>query len=699
MNLGSEALEIPYPRFMVDDSSSVIEGRHKLLALVSEKLNTQDIEAEPKTPMPKERAIAIIQANERGRQNRWRIDQLVKIRKMQEEELQHKHSGAEALSVDAAVRKIQALARGFIARCRVRHSAEDELILIGMHEFWHDPSKEKMYQKLKENMERRKTIQALNKSNYDEAFLFAKEKVKELEGQEMREIIQEEINAWLLENLDPKTGFYPAFPRPDEGGSKYILNPPPRIEFAEEGKDKKGAVKKKSSVLKKVKLPEEGEDATARCPNFFRSHAMRSIRAYKEHWHDKDDSAILSQKHDPDILRSSLRPLIFEEVRVEVDHDTRIILNNIKKKLAAEAKFLKKDKPKESKGKGDESAKFVILDMGNKKSKKPPKDKSGQRSIESIFNELAENGIVQLCPQKSFNDFKGSDIVRTNIFDGSTVIEDPSLAQVRQLVTEYCVLPLASDFVHKNAPYAKSVLIYGGEGTGKTLLVHAACSAAGATFINLSPRNTDGKYPGSQLGKMLQMAFKIARIMAPTIIYIDEAELVFIKDKKKLRASGLKDKSSRIKKSLVKELSQLHPGDRVLLVGTSSKPQNAPSKAASLMTLFAKKIYVPYPDYASRVILWRTFLERHGAVLSYNFNLSILAHLSAQYSPGSMEAICQLVLSKKRLRKMRSHPLMPEEFVNHFHEFMPVDKATYASLKNWGKVPKPENDTESPKKK
>lgn len=82
--------------------------------------------------------------------------------------------------------------------------------------------------------------------------------------------------------------------------------------------------------------------------------------------------------------------------------------------------------------------------------------------------------------------------------------------------------------MHKNAPYAKSVLIYGGEANGKTLLVHAACSAAGATFINLSPRNTDGKYPGSQLGKMLQMAFKVAKIMAPSIIYIDEVELVLL---------------------------------------------------------------------------------------------------------------------------------------------------------------------------
>ena len=38
-------------------------------------------------------------------------------------------------------------------------------------------------------------------------------------------------------------------------------------------------------------------------------------------------------------------------------------------------------------------------------------------------------------------------------------------------VMEYCVLPLASDFVHKNSPFVPSVLLYGGEANGKTLLV------------------------------------------------------------------------------------------------------------------------------------------------------------------------------------------------------------------------------------
>ncbi|MCO5548463.1 hypothetical protein L7F22_001921 [Adiantum nelumboides] len=128
--------------------------------------------------------------------------------------------------------------------------------------------------------------------------------------------------------------------------------------------------------------------------------------------------------------------------------------------------------------------------------------------------------------------------------------------------------------------------------------------------------------------------------------------------------------------------------------------KDAPSKPPNLMSLFAKKIYVPYPDYASRVMLWRLFLERHGAMLSYNFSLSILAHLSADYSPRSMEEICKLVLTKKRLRKLRSHALVPEELISHFHEFMPLDKAILATIRNWNKpVPKPVDESSPAKKK
>ena len=118
-------------------------------------------------------------------------------------------------------------------------------------------------------------------------------------------------------------------------------------------------------------------------------------------------------------------------MRLEVDQDTRVILNNIKKKMLAEAKALNKEKKKESKSskKGEEeTVKFTVLDMNTKQPKKP-KDKTGQKSLEFLFNELAEKGTIQLCPNKSFGDYIGVDNLQTATIEGSTIIKS-SMAQV-----------------------------------------------------------------------------------------------------------------------------------------------------------------------------------------------------------------------------------------------------------------------------
>jgi hypothetical protein len=48
---------------------------------------------------------------------------------------------------------------------------------------------------------------------------------------------------------------------------------------------------------------------------------------------------------------------------------------------------------------------------------------------------------------------------------------------------------------------------------------------------------------------------------------------VFVTDKKVIKLYGLKDKPNRIKKLLMKEISAVLPGDRVLFLGTTSDPQ------------------------------------------------------------------------------------------------------------------------------
>jgi hypothetical protein len=75
---------------------------------------------------------------------------------------------------------------------------------------------------------------------------------------------------------------------------------------------------------------------------------------------------------------------------------------------------------------------------------------------------------------------------------------------------------------------------------------------AGSALFNLSPRNTDGKYPKKAVAMLLHIVFKVAKTMAPSVIFIDEVEKVFLTDKKKLKDFQSIEPYNEIKKDLVK---------------------------------------------------------------------------------------------------------------------------------------------------
>ena len=67
------------------------------------------------------------------------------------------------------------------------------------------------------------------------------------------------------------------------------------------------------------------------------------------------------------------------------------------------------------------------------------------------------------------------------------------------------------------------MLLYGPPGCGKSHLAHAIATASGANFLDISPSLTDGKYP-KQAGMLMHKVFKVARVMAPSVVFMDNAE-------------------------------------------------------------------------------------------------------------------------------------------------------------------------------
>lgn len=128
------------------------------------------------------------------------------------------------------------------------------------------------------------------------------------------------------------------------------------------------------------------------------------------------------------------------------------------------------------------------------------------------------------------------------------------LGDIRQLLTECCIVPLLTPKLHEATPHIKSVLLAGAKGSGKDMLVDAICTEAGAVLFDLTPANIVGKYPGKTgLTMLIHLVTKVARLLQPAVIYMDNAERPFVKKIPKTDRSDPK----RLKKDLPKMVKSM----------------------------------------------------------------------------------------------------------------------------------------------
>ena len=187
------------------------------------------------------------------------------------------------------------------------------------------------------------------------------------------------------------------------------------------------------------------------------------------------------------------------------------------------------------------------------------------RTIESLFEELAVEGVIVKHQKVQLSDFIGEYSFLGTTLRQANIEPMPSLSDIRRIITEFAVLPLGSSLhppacfifififapifytpvsdaqlftlinylkfrrcrpsnlmdysagaqaVHEKSPLIRSLMLCGPRGAGKNMLVDTSCTETDSILIDISAANIAGKYPGKDGLKMLtHLIFKVILLL------------------------------------------------------------------------------------------------------------------------------------------------------------------------------------------
>ena len=133
-------------------------------------------------------------------------------------------------------------------------------------------------------------------------------------------------------------------------------------------------------------------------------------------------------------------------------------------------------------------------------------------------------------------------------------------------------------------------IFYGQPGTGKTFLAKAIANEAQCTFMEVSTTQIDDKYHGESAANV-EAIFHLARILQPTIIFIDEIESMMPD-----RSDSSAVNSAKVMSKFLTEM-QGNAGQQVFVIGCTNYPERMD---VAFRRRFQRFIHVKLPDAKSQ---------------------------------------------------------------------------------------------------
>jgi SpoVK/Ycf46/Vps4 family AAA+-type ATPase len=212
------------------------------------------------------------------------------------------------------------------------------------------------------------------------------------------------------------------------------------------------------------------------------------------------------------------------------------------------------------------------------------------------------------------------------------------LEDVKEELRKAIILPTKVDPEKLPLGWPTGILLFGPPGCGKTLVVAAVAAEVNAHLFYVDPALVMSKWLGESeknVAKVFEEARRRASRSRPAIIFIDEVEAL----------TGIFSNEvggeARMRSQLLNEMDGLHSkGKRlyVYVVGATNKPWLLDQ---AFLRRFQKRVYVPPPDYRTRVELFKHYTK--GLKLASDVDFEVLAQRTEGYTAHDIEEVCREV--------------------------------------------------------
>lgn len=196
-------------------------------------------------------------------------------------------------------------------------------------------------------------------------------------------------------------------------------------------------------------------------------------------------------------------------------------------------------------------------------------------------------------------------------------------------------------FKAMGAHVPKGILLAGEPGNGKTLLARAVAGEANCSFISISGSDFIEVFVGVGAARIRDLFYQ-ARKSAPCILFIDEIDAIG-----RSRGSGFgggHDEREQTLNQLLTEMDGFDQFDKTIVVLAATNMPEVLDKALLRPGRFDRVIYVPYPDFNSRVELLNIYLKSVRTVS--NFDIAKIAEITQGLSGADLENLVNIALLK-----------------------------------------------------